>query len=142
MLTSKPDTVLNCYDVVGSLRRRSIRQRNSSPDGIRSLRMRDPRTLKTAWSRTSTVHVDDAARTFHLAVKKGRTGEAYNVTPETEMTTREDPRRHGSLPSIADAQAKMRPFLVRLASAKAKEDSYVCMWRRDSTILQHLEAGY
>ncbi|KAE9399320.1 putative NAD dependent epimerase/dehydratase [Gymnopus androsaceus JB14] len=37
----------------------------------------------------TTVHVEDAARAYLLAAKKGRAGEAYNVTYETDVTFRQ-----------------------------------------------------
>jgi nucleoside-diphosphate-sugar epimerase len=40
-------------------------------------------------TRVTTVHVDDAARLYLLAIKKGKAGEAYNATYETHITNRE-----------------------------------------------------
>jgi len=40
-------------------------------------------------TRVSTVHIDDAARLYLLAIKKGKAGEAYNATYETHVTNRE-----------------------------------------------------
>jgi nucleoside-diphosphate-sugar epimerase len=40
-------------------------------------------------TRVTTVHVDDAARLYLLAIKHGKAGEAYNATYETHITNRE-----------------------------------------------------
>ncbi|KAF4849552.1 hypotheticall protein [Colletotrichum siamense] len=40
-------------------------------------------------NRTTTVHVDDAARLYLLAAEKGKVGEVYNASASTEVTLRE-----------------------------------------------------
>lgn len=70
-------------------------------------------------TRTTTVHVDDAARLYLLVAQKGRAGEAYNASAETNVTMKE---LQGAIAetlgvpalnlSKEDALAKMPPFLV------------------------------
>lgn len=70
-------------------------------------------------TRTTTVHVDDAARLYLLVAQKGRAGEAYNASAETNVTMKE---LQGAVAetlgvpaldlSKEDALAKMPPFLV------------------------------
>lgn len=70
-------------------------------------------------TRTTTVHVDDAARLYLLVAQKGRDGEAYNASAETNVTVKE---LQGAVAetlgvpaldlSKEDALAKMPPFLV------------------------------
>ncbi|KAI1398901.1 putative NAD dependent epimerase/dehydratase [Hypoxylon fuscum] len=85
---------------------------------------------------TTTVHVDDAARLYLLAIKKGKSGEAYNATTETDVTAKQLYEAMGKvagLPvrsqSLADAKSKMGEFLARFVStenrasnAKAKKE--------------------
>lgn len=70
-------------------------------------------------TRTTTVHVDDAALLYLLAAEKGRDGEAYNASAETGVTMRELQGAVAGvlgLPAVdlsrGDAMAKMPPFLV------------------------------
>ncbi|POS78408.1 alcohol dehydrogenase [Diaporthe helianthi] len=70
-------------------------------------------------TRTTTVHVDDAARLYLLVADKGRAGEAYNASAETGVTMRE---LQGAIAEVLgvpavdlskeEAMAKMPPFLV------------------------------
>jgi len=70
-------------------------------------------------TRTTTVHVDDAARLYLLVAQKGRAGKAYNASAETNVTMRE---LQGGVAEVLgvpavdlskeDALAKMPPFLV------------------------------
>lgn len=70
-------------------------------------------------TRTTTVHVDDAARLYLLVAQKGRAGEAYNASSETNVTMRE---LQGAVaetlgvPAVdlskEEALAKMPPFFV------------------------------
>lgn len=70
-------------------------------------------------TRTTTVHVDDAARLYLLVAQKGRAGEAYNASAETNVTMNE---LQGAVAetlgvpvldlSREEALAKMPPFLV------------------------------
>ncbi|KAI0382120.1 putative NAD dependent epimerase/dehydratase [Hypomontagnella monticulosa] len=85
---------------------------------------------------TSTVHVDDAARAYLLAIKKGRAGEAYNLTYETDVSAKDLYEAMGkalNLPvkaqPLATANATMGEFLARFIStenrasnAKAKSE--------------------
>jgi nucleoside-diphosphate-sugar epimerase len=70
-------------------------------------------------TRTTTVHVDDAARLYLLAAERGRDGEAYNASAETNVTMKE---LQGAVAEVLgvptvdlskeNALAKMPPFLV------------------------------
>lgn len=70
-------------------------------------------------TRTTTVHVDDAARLYLLVAQEGRAGEAYNASAETSVTMKE---LQGAVAetlgvpvldlSKEDALAKMPFFLV------------------------------
>lgn len=70
-------------------------------------------------TRTTTVHVDDAAGLYLLVAEKGRAGEGYNASGETDVTMKE---LQGAIAetlgvpaldlSKEDALAKMPPFLV------------------------------
>ncbi|OTB00226.1 hypothetical protein M426DRAFT_15687 [Hypoxylon sp. CI-4A] len=86
--------------------------------------------------KTTTVHVDDAARAYLLALKKGRAGEAYNLSYETDVSAKDLYEAMGkalglpvkALP-LADAKAAMGDFLARFIStenrasnAKAKKE--------------------
>ncbi|KAL7621950.1 hypothetical protein AAE478_007450 [Parahypoxylon ruwenzoriense] len=76
-------------------------------------------------ARITTVHVDDAARAYLLAVKKGRAGEAYNTTYETQVTQRqlyEAMAKTLGLPvrsqPFAEAKAKLGEFFARFISTE------------------------
>lgn len=70
-------------------------------------------------TRTTTVHVDDAAGLYLLVAQKGRAGEAYNASAENNVTMKE---LQGAVAEVLgvpavglskeDALAKMPPFLV------------------------------
>lgn len=70
-------------------------------------------------TRTTTVHVDDAARLYLLVAEKGRAGEAYNASGETDVTIKE---LQGAVAEVLgvpavdlskeDALARMPSFLV------------------------------
>lgn len=74
-------------------------------------------------ARTTTVHVDDAARLFLLVAQKGRNGEAYNATAETNVTFKqlaEAMAKAVGVPvraqSYAETEAKMGPFFAKFLS--------------------------
>ncbi|KAF2255396.1 putative NAD dependent epimerase/dehydratase [Trematosphaeria pertusa] len=87
-------------------------------------------------ARTTTVHVEDAARLYLLVAQKGRAGEAYNATFETDVTQRQIAEAIAkqlglACPSMpkADLEATMGPFFATFLSAenrasnkKAKEE--------------------
>ncbi|KAI1643907.1 putative NAD dependent epimerase/dehydratase [Daldinia loculata] len=86
--------------------------------------------------KTTTVHVDDAARAYLLAIKKGRAGEAYNLSYETDVSVKELFEAMGKVLDLpvksrpaAEAKATMGEFLVgfistenRASNAKAKTE--------------------
>ncbi|KAI1412819.1 putative NAD dependent epimerase/dehydratase [Hypoxylon sp. FL1857] len=86
--------------------------------------------------RTTTVHVDDAARAYLLAIKRGRAGEVYNLSYENDVSAKDLYEAMGhalGLPvksrPLADANATMGEFLARFIStenrasnAKARRD--------------------
>lgn len=70
-------------------------------------------------TRTTTVHVDDAARLYLLVAREGRAGEAYNASAETNVTMKELQGAIGEtlgVPALdlskEEALARMPPFLV------------------------------
>ncbi|KAG6361416.1 hypothetical protein INS49_009643 [Diaporthe citri] len=70
-------------------------------------------------TRTTTVHVDDAARLYLLVAQKGRAGEAYNASAETHVTMKELQGAVGQTLGVPAldlskeiALTKMPPFLV------------------------------
>lgn len=70
-------------------------------------------------TRTTTVHVDDAARLYLLVARRGRAGEAYNASAETNVTMKELQGAIGEtlgVPAVdlskEEALSKMPPFLV------------------------------
>lgn len=70
-------------------------------------------------TRTTTVHVDDAARLYMLVAQKGRAGEAYNASAETNVTMKELQGAIGETLGVPAlnlskevALTKMPPFLV------------------------------
>ncbi|KAJ0119509.1 alcohol dehydrogenase [Diaporthe amygdali] len=70
-------------------------------------------------TRTTTVHVDDAARLYLLVAEKGRSGEAYNASGETNVTMKELQEAIAETVGVPalnlskeDALAKMPPFFV------------------------------
>lgn len=70
-------------------------------------------------TRTTTVHVDDAARLYLLVAQKGRAGEAYNASAETDVTMKELQGAIGETLGVPAldlskevALTKMPPFLV------------------------------
>ena len=103
---------------------------------------------------TTTVHVDDAARLYLLAAQKGRSGECYNATWETNVTQRELAEAFTTalgIPlrgiSFQDFAAKAGPFFARFltlenraSNAKAKKE---LGWdiRAEKGILEEISSG-
>ena len=81
-------------------------------------------------TRTSVVHVDDAARLYLLACKNGKAGDVYNSTSSTEVTTYEMAAAMGStldLPvrslNFEEAVEKYGPFLGRFMSSENRSSN-------------------
>jgi nucleoside-diphosphate-sugar epimerase len=87
-------------------------------------------------ARTTTVHVEDAARLYLLVAQNGQPGEVYNATSETNVTFRHLAEAMGKLlgvpvrsQSYEDMEGKVGMFLAkflcsenRASNAKAKEE--------------------
>lgn len=76
-------------------------------------------------ARTTTVHVDDAARLFLLVAEKGRAGEVYNTTAETNVTFKQLAEAMGKAigvpvrsQSYEDFEKKMGPFFTKFLSSE------------------------
>ncbi|KAF2718738.1 NAD(P)-binding protein [Polychaeton citri CBS 116435] len=75
-------------------------------------------------TRTSTVHVDDAARLYLLAADKGRAGEVFNVTSATDITTRQLAE---AMATALDIPARNLPLLSKFLTSEGRESSVKTM---------------
>ncbi|KAJ4301178.1 hypothetical protein N0V90_003268 [Kalmusia sp. IMI 367209] len=103
---------------------------------------------------TTTVHVEDAARLYLLIAEKGKTGESYNATSETNVTQAqicEGICKTLGIPcnkvELEDAKAKMGDFLAvfltaqcRASNKKAKEQLGWTI-QAEKGILDEIESG-
>lgn len=86
--------------------------------------------VKPGTAMTSTVHVEDAARLYLLIAEKGKMGESYNCTSETDVAQRSIAEAVSEVMGIGcedidleEAQEKMGPFLGGFLSVKCRASS-------------------
>ncbi|KAF2126669.1 NAD dependent epimerase/dehydratase [Dothidotthia symphoricarpi CBS 119687] len=105
-------------------------------------------------ARTTTVHVDDAARLYLLVAEKGRAGEVYNATWETSVSFREKAESMAMMlgipvrsQSFGETEKKMGVFLAnflslenRASNRKARQE---LGWeiRAEKGILEDIKSG-
>jgi nucleoside-diphosphate-sugar epimerase len=104
-------------------------------------------------TRTTTVHVDDAARLYFLAAKNAKASEAYNATYETDVTDRQLAEVMGQvmgLPvrsqSYEDTVAKAGELLAKFLSTENRASNAKAIkelgWQpREKGILEEITAG-
>lgn len=104
-------------------------------------------------ARTSTVHVDDAARLYLLAAKHAQAGDIFNATSSTNVTARQLAEAMGAalkLPAqsitLDEATAKIGPFLAKFLGAENRASSVKAMktleWQpREPGILEDIATG-
>ncbi|TVY94236.1 Uncharacterized protein LAWI1_G002267 [Lachnellula willkommii] len=102
---------------------------------------------------TTTVHVDDAARLYLLAIKHAKAGEAYNATYETDVSSRALSEAMGEAlgvpvrsQSFEDTAAKTGEFFARFLSAEnralnAKAVQELGWQPREKKILDDIKSG-
>ncbi|KAF2800358.1 putative NAD dependent epimerase/dehydratase [Melanomma pulvis-pyrius CBS 109.77] len=104
--------------------------------------------------RVTTVHVDDAARLYLLVAQKGRAGECYNATFETDVTQRQVAEAVGKVidipirsQSYLETEQKIGPFFARFLScenrASNKKAKSELGWeiQAEMGILEEIEKG-
>ena len=86
--------------------------------------------VKPGTAMTSSVHVEDAARLYLLVAEKGKMGESYNCTSETDVTQRSIAEAVSEVMGIGcedvdaeEAREKMGPFLGGFLSLKCRASS-------------------
>ncbi|TVY56594.1 Uncharacterized protein LCER1_G006616 [Lachnellula cervina] len=104
-------------------------------------------------TRTTTVHVDDAARLYLLAIKNAKAGETYNATYETDVTSRALSEAMGEalgIPvrsqSFEDTTAKTGEFFAKFLSAENRASNAKAVqelgWRpREEKLLDEIKSG-
>ncbi|TVY33302.1 Uncharacterized protein LSUB1_G006744 [Lachnellula subtilissima] len=102
---------------------------------------------------TTTVHVDDPARLYLLAIKNAKAGETYNATYETDVTSRALSEAMGEalgVPlrslSFEDMASKMGQFFAKFLSAENRASNAKAVqelgWRpREKKILDDIKSG-
>jgi nucleoside-diphosphate-sugar epimerase len=110
--------------------------------------------VESGEKRTTTVHVDDAARLYLLVSEKAKAGEIYNATSETDVTFRQLAEAMGKtmgVPVVSvkyeDLEAKVGVFLAkflcsenRASNAKAKKELGWTI-QAEKGILEDIESG-
>jgi nucleoside-diphosphate-sugar epimerase len=105
-------------------------------------------------TRTTAVHVEDAARLYVLVATKGRKGEVYNATAETDVTFRQLAEAMGRVlevpvkaQSYEETESKVGVFLAkflclenRASNAKAKGELGWTI-EAEKGILEEIESG-
>jgi nucleoside-diphosphate-sugar epimerase len=110
--------------------------------------------VESGEKRTTTVHVDDAARLYLLVSEKAKAGEIYNATSETDVTFRQLAEAMGKTMGVRvvsvkyeDLEAKVGVFLAkflcsenRASNAKAKKELGWTI-QAEKGILEDIESG-
>ncbi|EED20169.1 NAD dependent epimerase/dehydratase, putative [Talaromyces stipitatus ATCC 10500] len=104
-------------------------------------------------TRTSTVHVDDAARMYILAAEKASAGEVYNCTSSTDVTALQLAEAMGSILALPvkffkfdEAVAKFGPFFSKFLCAVNRASSAKAFQRlgwqpREPGIIDDIKSG-